>query len=63
MVDEAVILKNHLLLKVWVLLEVTILSISKVPRLLLLELMIHLGHLSVVLGVDGLIGLTLLLDR
>lgn len=63
MVDEAIILKNHLLLKVWVLLEVAILSISKVPRLLLLELMIHLGHLSVVLGVDGLIGLTLLLDR
>ena len=63
MVDEAVILKYHLLLMVWVLLEVTILSISKVPRLLLLELMIHLGHLSVVLGVDGLIGLTLLLDR
>ena len=60
LVDKAVILKDHLLLMSLAPLDVTILSIDKLT-MLLLELMVHLVHLSVVLRVNGMIGLTLLL--
>ena len=60
LVDKAVILKDHLLLMSLAPLDVTILSIDKLT-MLLLELMVHLVHLSVVLRVNGLIGLNLLL--